>query len=233
MALPFSLRRISLFSTLAGSMITNPPVENQSEKQPVVVEPGFEVAAQAFWEKNRALILGLCAVALLAIVGYKGWEYFAAQHEESVRSDFAKTGDRPEQLTTFAAANADHVLAGVAYLRVADAKYAAADHRAALENYNKAAAALKVPALSGRARMGAAMSQLNSGDKAAGEAALKAIGADASLLNGTRAEAYYHLATLAHEAGNAAEVARLVAEINKIDGTGLWAERAATLQVSK
>ena len=214
-------------------MITNPPAENQSEKQPVVAEPGFEVAAQAFWEKNRVLILGLCAAALLAIVGYKGWEYFAAQHEESVRSDFAKAGDRPEQLTAFAAANSGHELAGVAYLRVADTKYAAGDYRAAQENYNKAASALKVPALSGRARMGAAMSQLNGSDKAAGEAALKAIAADAALLNGTRAEADYHLATVAYEAGNAAEVGRLVAEINKLDATGLWAERAATLQVAK
>ena len=214
-------------------MITNPPVEQQSENKPVVVEPGFEVAAQAFWEKNRTLIFGLCAVALLAIIGVKGWEYFAAQHEESVRSDFAKAGDRPEQLAAFAAANADHTLAGVAFLRVADAKYAAGDYRAAQENYSKAATALKVPALSGRARMGAAMSQLNSSDKAAGEAALKAIASDATLLKGTRAEADYHLATVAHEAGNATEVGRLVIEINKLDGTSLWAERAATLQVAK
>jgi hypothetical protein len=214
-------------------MTTNPPVENQSEKQPIAVEPGFEVAAQAFWDKNRALILGLCAAALLAIIGYKGWEYFAAQREESVRADFAKAGDRPEQLAAFAAANSGHELAGVALLRVADVKYGAGDYRAALDNYTKAAGALKVTALSGRARLGAAMSQLNGGDKAAGEAALKAVAADASLLKGARAEADYHLATLAYDAGNAAEVARLVAEINKLDGASLWAERAATLQVAK
>jgi hypothetical protein len=214
-------------------MTTNPPVENQSEKQPIAAEPGFEVAAQAFWDKNRTLVLGLCAAALLAIIGYKGWEYFAAQHEESVRSDFAKAGDRPEQLAAFAAANSSHELAGVAYLRVADTKYAAGDYRAAQDNYSKAAGALKVPALSGRARMGAAMSQLNGSDKIAGEAALKAIAADAVLLKGARAEADYHLLTLAHEAGNAAEVVRLAAEINKLDGTSIWAERAATLQITK
>ncbi len=214
-------------------MITNPPAENQSEKQPVVAEPGLEVAAQAFWEKNRGLILGVCAAALLAIIGVKGWEYFAAQHEESVRADFAKAGDRPEQLTAFASANSGHVLAGVAYLRVADVKYAAADYRAALENYNKAAPVLKVPALSGRARMGAALSQLNSGDKAAGESTLKAIASDAALLGGTRAEADFHLATLAYEAGNVAELARLAGEINKLDAGGVWAERAASLQVTK
>lgn len=214
-------------------MTTNAPVQNQPENQPVPSEPGFEVTAQAFWDKNRGVVLGLCAAVLLAIIGYKGWEYFAAQRENSLRADYAKAGDRPEQLASFAAANAGHELAGVAYLRVADAKYAAGDYRAALENYNKAVPALKTPAVAGRARMGAAMSQLNGSDKSAGEAALKAISADTALLKGTRAEAGYHLATLAHEAGNAAEVTRLVAEINKIDDTGLWAERAATLQVAK
>ncbi len=214
-------------------MTTNPSVENQSAKQPVAGEPGLEVAAQAFWEKNRTLILGLCIAALLAIIGYKGWEYFAAEHELSVRADYAKAGERPEQLAAFAAANPDHELAGVAYLRVADAKYAAGDFRAALENYGKAAASLKVPAMAGRARLGAAMSQLSGGDKAAGEAALKAIAGDISLLKGTRAEADYHLATLAYEAGNAAEIARLGVEINKIDGTSMWAERVATLQLAK
>ncbi len=214
-------------------MTTNPAVENQSEKQPTAAESGFEAAAQAFWDKNRALILGLCAAALLAIIGVKGWEYFAAQHEESVRADYAKAGDRPEQLAAFAAANSGHELAGVAFLRVADAKYAAGDFRAAQDNYSKASSSLKVAALSGRARMGAAMSQLNGGDKAAGEAALKAIATDATLLKGLRAEASYHLATIAYEAGNSAEVVRLTAEINKLDGTSLWADRAASLQVAK
>lgn len=213
-------------------MTTNPPVENQSQNQTPAPETGFEVATQAFWEKNRTLILAVCVLALLVIVGREGWQYFNAQHEKSVQADYAKAGDRPEQLTAFAAANSGHPLAGVAYVRVADAKYTAGDYRAAAENYNKAAGILKTPALLGRARLGAAMSQLNAGDKA-GETALKAIAADTSLLKATRTEASYQLAALAAEAKNDAEVNRLVAEITKLDASGVWAQRASALQVAK
>ena len=214
-------------------MITNPPVENQSQNQSAAPESGFEIAAQEFWQKNRGLLLGLLVVALLVIVGREGWQYFAAQHEQSVRMDYAQAGDRPEQLAAFAAANSGHELAGVAYLRVADLKYTAGDFRAALDNYNKAIAALKVPAVLGRARLGAAMSQLGSGDKSASESSFKAIAADTSLLKPARAEADYHLAALAYEAGNKAEIDRLVVEITKLDTSGIWAERAASLQVVK
>jgi hypothetical protein len=214
-------------------MTTNAPAEKPSENPVAAIEPGFEVAAQAFWEKNRSLILAVCALALLAVIGREGWQYFAAQHEQSLQADFARAGDRPEQLTAFAAANAGHPLAGAAYLRVADAKYAAGDFRAAADHYTKAAADLKSVAFLGRARIGAALSQLNGGDKAAATTTLKAIAADAALLKATRAEATYHLAALAYEAGNKAEVDRLVGEVAKLDVSGLWAERAASLQLAK
>ncbi|MEJ1974029.1 MAG: tetratricopeptide repeat protein [Lacunisphaera sp.] len=64
-------------------MITTPPVENQSQNQSAAPESGFEIAVQEFWQKNRSLILGLCVIALLAIVGREGWQYFAAQHEQA------------------------------------------------------------------------------------------------------------------------------------------------------
>lgn len=228
------MRRTGQFFTLPGSMTTNPPVAKQSQTQPTAeAEPGFELAVQEFWQKNRTLILAVVVLGLLAIVGREGWHYLAAQREEGVRADYAKAGDRPEQLLSFAAANSGHELAGVAYLRVADAKYTAGDFRAALDNYTKAVAALKVPAVLGRARLGAALSQLNLGDKSAGEAALKAIAADTTLLKPARAEANYHLAAIAYEAGNQAEISRLVIEINKLDSAGIWIERAAALQVVK
>ncbi len=215
-------------------MTTSPSAENQPKDQPAVaIEPGFEIVAQVFWEKNRSFILLLCAAALLAVIGREGWQYFAAQHEQSVRDDYAKVADRPEQLAAFAGANADHVLAGVAYLRIADSKYAIAEFRPAVENYNKAAARLKNPALLGRAKVGAAMSQINSGDKTAGEAALKAISAEVALPKSVRVEALYHLATIAYDVGNAADVGKLVTEIGKIDAAGVWSQRATMLLTIK
>lgn len=215
-------------------MTIPPPAGHQPTEQPAApIEPGFEENLQVFWNKNRSLVLGACAAALLVVIGREGWHFYAAQQEQSVREQYARIADRPEQLAAFAAANADHALAGVAYLQMADAKYTAADYRQAGDNYKKAVAILTNPVLLSRARLGAAMSQLNGGEQAAAESALKAISTDATLPRGARAEAAYHLATLAYDAGNATEVARLVAEMNKIDATGAWAQRATLLLAAK
>jgi predicted negative regulator of RcsB-dependent stress response len=227
--MPFSLRRREWFRNLPGSMNIPPPAGHQPPEQPVIIEPGFEVTVQAFWDKNRVLITAVCVAALLAIIGREAWQYYAAQQEESVREQYARLADRPEQLSAFAAANANHVLAGLAYLQIADSKYAAADYRQSGENYKKAVAGIKNPILLGRAKLGAAMSLLNGGEQAAAEAALKVLSADPTLPRGARAEAAYHLATLANDAGNSAEVARLVAEMNKVDATGVWTQRATGL----
>lgn len=211
-------------------MITPPSAESQTKDQSAVaIEDGFEIALHAFWDKNRSLVLLICVAALLTIIGREGWQYYVAQHEQSVRDDYAKMADRPEQLATFAGANPDHALAGVAYLRLADNKYAAADFHAAADNYKKAASSLKNPVLLGRAKVGAAMSLFYTGDKSAGEAALKAIGTDTTLAKSARLEADFHLATLALEAGNAAEVSRLVAETSKIDAGSVWSQRTTAL----
>jgi tetratricopeptide (TPR) repeat protein len=214
-------------------MTIPPPAGTQTPEQPVAIQPGFEDAVQVFWDKNRRLILLACAAALMVVIGREGWSYYSAQREQGVREEFARTADRPEQLAAFAKAHESHALASIALLRIADQRYAAGDHRQALEQYNKAIAGLKNPTLLGRARLGAAMSQLLSGDKAAAEAALKAIGADAGLAKSLRAEATYHLASLALEAGNKAEVDRLVAELSKIDPTGVWAQRSTSLLVGR
>jgi predicted negative regulator of RcsB-dependent stress response len=216
-----------------GSMTIPPPPENQSQVQPVAPDTGVEIALHSFWEKNRTLLIGACVVALLVIIGREGWQYFADSREQEVRKEYARIADRPEQLAAFAGANADHVLAGVAYLQLADAKFTAADYKSAAENYKKAAGVIKEPVLFGRAKMGEAISILNSGDQSGAEAALKALVADASLLKAVRAEAAYHLATLADGAGNTTEVGRLVAEINKIDATGVWAQLATSLMSPK
>lgn len=214
-------------------MTTNPPAENQTKDQAAPIEAGFEVAAHAFWDKNRRIILIACAIALAAVIGREGWFFFAAQHEAGIREDFARAADRPEQLVAFANAHAGHALAGVAFLQVADGKYTAGDFRGALDNYTKAVSSLKNPGLLARARVGAAMSQVGSGDKTAGEAGLKAVQADATLPKGARAEAVYHLATLALEAGNTQEVGRLVSEIGKLDAGSIWSQRASLLLIGQ
>jgi tetratricopeptide (TPR) repeat protein len=208
-----------------------PPANQTPEGTTPVYQPVFETAVQSFWAKNRQGILILVAVALLAIVGREAWQWMADSREHELRADFAKTGDQPAKLEAFANSHAGHPLAGVAFLRIADDKFTAGDYKAAAAAYQKATASLQNPVLLGRARVGAAISQISGGDTAAGETALKAIGADATLDKGTRAEATYHLAALAADAGKADDVKKLAEEISKIDATSSWAQRATILVV--
>ncbi len=194
-----------------------------------VVEPGFEVTVQAIWAKNRGFILLLGVAALLAIVGREGWQYFSEMREQSLRQQYAQVSDKPDQLGAFAEANSGHPLAGVAYLQVADRKFEAADYKGAATFYTKAAGSLKNEALLGRAKLGSAISQINGGDNAAGEASLKALSADQTLTKAVRAEATYHLASLANEAGKSDEAKKLAEEILKLDLNGPWAQRATML----
>lgn len=187
----------------------------------------------AFWARNRQGILLVCAAALLAIVGREGWQYFAASREQGVQAEYAKIADQTAKLAAFADAHAGHALAGIAYLRLADEKFSAGDYQTAAIQYQKAAGSLQNEVLLGRAKLGAAMSQLNTGDQTAGEAALKAISADVALAKGARAEAAYQLASLAAAAGKMDEVRKLADAVSKIDAASSWAQRATLLLASQ
>jgi predicted negative regulator of RcsB-dependent stress response len=218
---------------LPNPMSQLPPADQSSpHADPSAVpaaEPGFEVTVHAFWNKNRSFILLLCGVVLLAIVGREGWQYFAAMREQSLQQEYSQISDKPEKLGAFAEANSGHPLAGVAYLQVADRKFEAAAYKEAATFYTKAAGSLKNEALLGRAKLGSAISLVNGGDNAGGEAALKALSADQTLPKAARAEATYHLASLASEAGKTDEVKKLVEDITKIDLGGPWSQRATML----
>ena len=208
-----------------------PHGEKPAEAAPVV-EPGFEVVAQEFWARNRNFIFMVIAAALLVIAGREGWAYFAASREADLQADYAKVADSPDRLAAFADAHNGHALAGVAYLRVADSKFSAGDFKSAATYYAKAAGSLQNEVLLGRARLGGAFSQFSNGDQAGGEAALRTLSADAAVFKSARAEAAYHLASLAAAAGKADEVRKLADQIGLIEANGPWAQRATVLVAS-
>ncbi|SDR87345.1 tetratricopeptide repeat protein [Opitutus sp. GAS368] len=209
-----------------------PPADQSPQATTPVYEPAFETAVQTFWVKNRQGILVMCVTALLAIIGTYAWQAVAAGRESDVQAEYAKIADQPAKLEGFAGANAGHPLAGVAWLRLADEKFSAGDFKTAAADYQKAAGSLKNEALLGRAKLGAAVSQLNGGDVAGGSAALKAVSADTTLGKGARAEAAYQLVSLAADAGKTDEVKKLAEEVSKIDATSSWAQRATLLVIS-
>lgn len=191
----------------------------------------FEDKLRVFWEKNRNAITGLCVGIALAIVAKGGWDYLGRQKEASVGKAYADA-TTPEQLKTFAAAHPDHALGGVAYIRLADDAYKAAKFADALTGYDKAITALKDGPLVARAKMGRALSQLQTGKAAEAAKELKALADDAQQFKAVRAEAAYHLTSLAVDAKNAEEAQKLVDQLMQLDVSSPWTQRAMSLRAS-
>ena len=209
------------------------PTENSSKDAiPAVVELPFEARFETLWINNRRFIYAILAAALVLVVGREGWNYVGAQRELAVQEGYSAATGNDTKLATFAAANTGHALSGAAFLSLADTKYSAGSYAAAADLYTKAQTNLTNGALAGRAGLGAAMSKLGSGDRANGEAALKALAADVAVFKAVRAEATYHLAALAAEAGNTADVTKLTEEISQIDPSGVWAQRGLVLRAT-
>jgi predicted negative regulator of RcsB-dependent stress response len=193
------------------------------------IAPTFEDRLRLFWEQNSRTVLISCAIVLVGIVAKGGYEILSAQREKGIAADYAiATSDA--QLKAFAASHADHMLGGLAELRLADQAYAAGNYGDARGSYVKAAGALKNTTFGQRARLAGAICAVQAGSAAEGEAALKLITTDLAVAKIVRAEAAYHLATLAVASGNSAEAIRFIEQVASIDMEGQWAERATLLR---
>lgn len=214
-------------------MTTDPSVTPQphdpANPPPRAGADAFADQVQAFWEKNRPFVLLLIVTVLAVILAREGWQAYGAMRERGIQAEYGKI-ERIDQLPKFAEAHAGHALAGAAWLRVADDAYGKDDFRSAATHYAKAVESLDNVTLKSRARLGGAMSQIAAGDQAAGETALKALQADADATAALRAEAAFHLATLAHQAGRTDEAKQFLDEVTKIDAMGFWSQRSFGLR---
>ncbi|MBI5768416.1 MAG: hypothetical protein HZA93_11520 [Verrucomicrobia bacterium] len=191
----------------------------------------FEDKVHLFWQKNGTAVLACCGLVVLGFLAKGGWDYMAAQKELGIEKDYA-AATTPDQLKAFAASHTGHSLAGIALLRVADEAYAAGKAADALAGYEKAQPPLKGTPLASRAKLGIALSKIAAGKTAEGSADLKLIADAASEPKIVRVEAGYHLASLAAEAGNAADVQKYSEQIMKLDPQSPWAQRAFGLRAS-
>lgn len=193
--------------------------------------PSFEDRVRLFWEKNSKTIIAVLVVILLVIVGQGAWEYLAEKKERDIASRFA-AATTPAQVKAFIAEHPQHPLTGVAHLRMADEAYGQGKYADAVVPYEQAAAILQTPALASRARLGVAMAKLQGGRAAEGEAALKAFAADEKEIKAYRAEAAYHLTSLAASNGNATEVTTYSEQLMQLDPASSWTQRALQLRTT-
>lgn len=209
---------------------TAPNAQPSNPNQPEIT-PGFEYKLHEFWRKNANAIYAFCAVVLLVILGKGGYDMYVRWQNDKVSAEYraATTNDK---LKAFAASHAGHVLAGAAKLRLADESYANGNYLQAGTDYQAAADILKVGPLGGRARLGVAMAKVLGGQTADGEAQLKLIANDASLLKAVRAEAAYQLASLVAQAGRNDEALKYLDQVAAVDPASIWAQRAMMLRVT-
>lgn len=179
----------------------------------------------SFWQRNRNVIFGLCVVVLLVIIGREGWQYLSRKKELDVEKAYA-AATTPEQLKAFAVAHPDHELGGIAQLRMADDAYKAGKAADAVAGYEKAIAALKQGPLAARAKLGHALAKLQAGQAADGQGELKKIADNTGELKAVRAEALYHLTSLAVDGNNAADAQKYVDQLMQLDPANPWTQRA-------
>jgi hypothetical protein len=227
------------FTNSKSRAMTNPatpsaPTPAGDDRNLVVIDenyvaPSFEDRLRLFWQKNSKLVIALLAVILVVVAAKEGWEYLAAEKERGIGEAFA-AAVTPAQVKSFIEANPGHPLSGVAHLRTADETYAAGRFSDAIPAYEQATAILRSGPLASRARLGVAMSKLQAGRTADGEAALKAFAADANEIKAFRAEAAYHLASLGSSRGNAADVKIYSDQLMQLDPASPWTQRALALR---
>ncbi len=193
------------------------------------VEPPLEEQLRAFWEKNHNSVYIVVAAVLLAIVGRYGYDMIAAQREARIEAAYAAVST-PPRLEAFARAHPDHPLAGAAWLKLADDEYTEGRTTEALAHYERAAAVLAGTPFASRALLGKAVCLLQSGRTEEGTAALRKLADDDKQLRGVRAEAAYHLASLAFDAGDFAECVKRADQVLLSDSSGAWAQRALLLK---
>ena len=191
--------------------------------------PTFEDRLQMFWEKHSKTIIALVVLIVVALVARWSFGWFAERREQAIRADYA-AADTTARLQAFIAANPKAPLAGAASLRIADEAYAAGNYAAAREAYAAAVPLLGQDPLAARARLGAAIAPLQAGDTATAKTALEALANDTSFARPLRAEAAYHLAVLARDAGQPAEATRWTELVLSTEPEGMWSQRALQLR---
>jgi len=193
--------------------------------------PTFEDRLQIFWSKHSRTVWTLTGIVVTVIVGRYAFESYAVYRERQVQADYA-AATTTAQLQAFAQTHPAAVLSGVAQLRLADEAYAAGNFTSAREAYTAAVPLLGDNPLAARARLGAAFAPLQAGDTAAAKPALEALANDTALVRAYRAEAAYHLAVVARDAGQAADATRWIELVTTVDPQGAWANRANQLRES-
>lgn len=195
------------------------------------VSPDVDETLHTLWTKYGQTALTACVLVAVFYLGKVGWDYYRAEREVSLGKEFASLST-PSQWRAFAADHPHDRLAGLADLDVADDAYASGQPTAAEQAYEAAIPLLQNDPLQVRARIGAGVCLLQSGQVDAGEAILRAILNDSAQMAVVRAEAGYELASAKASTGHAEEARTIAIQVYSLDPRSPWAQKAMMLRPS-
>jgi len=181
------------------------------------------------WKKYRVAIIAAIVAIAAIIVGRGAVLHLQAKQEAETRAAFAAATGQDE-LLAFARQHEGHSLGAVALLNVGDEYFRDGDYAAAANYYAEAEKQLDDKVLADRARLGRGMALVHAGQRSEGVALLQALADDTEATEGLRAEALFHLASLAHEDGDDARAREILDQLETIAPTGIWASRASALR---
>lgn len=202
---------------------TPPPADAVLELDPnseLPPDADVEERFNQFWKERGPAVFGVLALIAVVVVGFEAMRYLGVRKGAALEAEYATLESAASKLE-FAKANSDRKIGGLAYLDVADSDYTAGAFDTAAEHYAAAETGLTETPLIGRARLGAALSKLRSGEAAA-FTELEMVARDPSLLGPYRGEAAYLLAVAQWEAGDADAVQRALDLLGTIDDAGTW-----------
>lgn len=195
-------------------------------------EADFEDKMWMFWNDNKAAIVGGSLLALFFVVGVQVLRWYQEDSVRSMQVAYAEASD-PAQKLAFAEKYKDESLAGVALMEVADEKYNAGEFIEAAGLYATAVEALEEATAQGRALLGQGVALIRGGDVDGGKRVLNELVDSDDALQSFKAEAIYHLASLAVQDKQYDAAKLLIAKMNTLDYGGIWASQLDGLKRSK
>jgi len=213
------------------------PEENVVDERNLIdVEDSAELSVEdrisMYWMENKGFIIGCITALAFALIALNGLRIYKDHSIENLKADYANALAE-ETLESFAEANANKELGGVAALAVADQAFEAETYEKAIQFYQIASGALEDGILSGRAQLGEAFALYQNGQTSEGIAQLSAIAANESLAESVRGEAAYHLALEADLNGNNEAYDAYVAQIESMPLASSWQQRLSFHQQSR
>lgn len=208
-----------------------PPAD---ERNIVEIDPSYEGASFEdrlflIWHEYKKVILGAIAAIALVLAGWGIITIVQQRQEARIATEFQEAVAM-DDIKAFAEKNSPHPLAAVAYLEVADYHFANGDFEEAARYYDLAARDFGDAPPAGRAKIGQGVSMAQAGQEAEALSHFEQVAGDPGNYSVIRAEAYYHAATLAMEAGQTDTAHDYIERVSEIDRSQMWTSRAFGLR---